>query len=149
MWCAPPRGWAHSILEVILKYLIIGIIPNFFCWFMYAEVDFLVKRQQDWEDSFQNLYYMLRKNTCNIFYGIYLCLGDPPLIVFWTDFCFLAMISEISSLFLRLIMFIYIQYFLAVRADQTIATGCCVKKSFSAIIYILLFIILWEWEKLG
>ncbi|THU74874.1 hypothetical protein C4D60_Mb04t38000 [Musa balbisiana] len=29
---------------------------------------FLLKRQQDWEDSFRDLYYMLRKNICNIFY---------------------------------------------------------------------------------
>lgn len=33
-----------------------------------GETDFLAKRQQDWEDSFRNLYYMLRKNICNIFY---------------------------------------------------------------------------------
>ncbi|WVZ91329.1 hypothetical protein U9M48_037517 [Paspalum notatum var. saurae] len=33
-----------------------------------GECDFLLKRHQDWEDSFQNLYYMLRKNTLNIFY---------------------------------------------------------------------------------
>lgn len=33
-----------------------------------VESDFLLKRHQDWEDSFQNLYYMLRKNMLNIFY---------------------------------------------------------------------------------
>uniref|UniRef100_A0A0E0FE63 Protein downstream neighbor of Son n=1 Tax=Oryza meridionalis TaxID=40149 RepID=A0A0E0FE63_9ORYZ len=33
-----------------------------------GESDFLLKRHQDWEDSFQNLYYMLRKNLLNIFY---------------------------------------------------------------------------------
>ncbi|RLN30802.1 protein downstream neighbor of Son [Panicum miliaceum] len=33
-----------------------------------GENDFLLKRHQDWEDSFQNLYYMLRKNMLNIFY---------------------------------------------------------------------------------
>ncbi|KAG2598266.1 hypothetical protein PVAP13_5KG332800 [Panicum virgatum] len=32
------------------------------------ESDFLLRRHQDWEDSFQNLYYMLRKNMLNIFY---------------------------------------------------------------------------------
>ncbi|KAM0943594.1 hypothetical protein DsansV1_C13g0123841 [Dioscorea sansibarensis] len=31
-------------------------------------IDFLSKRQQDWEDSFQSLYFMLRKGLCNIFY---------------------------------------------------------------------------------
>ncbi|KAG2630851.1 protein downstream neighbor of Son-like [Panicum virgatum] len=33
-----------------------------------GENDFLLKRHQDWEDSFQNLYYMLRKNMLNVFY---------------------------------------------------------------------------------
>ncbi|KAJ0966352.1 hypothetical protein J5N97_027490 [Dioscorea zingiberensis] len=33
-----------------------------------GEIDFLSKRLQDWEDSFQGLYYMLRKGACNIFY---------------------------------------------------------------------------------
>ncbi|VAH64790.1 unnamed protein product [Triticum turgidum subsp. durum] len=33
-----------------------------------GENEFLLKRYQDWEDSFQNLYYMLRKNQLNIFY---------------------------------------------------------------------------------
>lgn len=33
-----------------------------------GESDFLLKRHQDWEDSFQNLYYMLRKNILNMFY---------------------------------------------------------------------------------
>ncbi|KAG0483721.1 hypothetical protein HPP92_011805 [Vanilla planifolia] len=33
-----------------------------------GEADFLHRRQQDWEDSFRNLYYMLRKNICNLFY---------------------------------------------------------------------------------
>ena len=37
-----------------------------------VENDFLLKRHQDWEDSFQNLYYMLRKNMLNIFYGTFL-----------------------------------------------------------------------------
>ncbi|KAG8092845.1 hypothetical protein GUJ93_ZPchr0012g20122 [Zizania palustris] len=35
---------------------------------VHGESDFLLKRHQDWEDSFQNLYYMLRKNLLNIFY---------------------------------------------------------------------------------
>ncbi|XP_020972255.1 protein downstream neighbor of Son-like isoform X4 [Arachis ipaensis] len=33
-----------------------------------AELDFLRKRQVAWEESFQDLYYMLRNNTCVIFY---------------------------------------------------------------------------------
>lgn len=33
-----------------------------------VEMDFLRERQLAWEDSFRNLYYMLRKNFCNIFY---------------------------------------------------------------------------------
>ncbi|KAK1287438.1 hypothetical protein QJS10_CPB19g01246 [Acorus calamus] len=33
-----------------------------------GEMDFLLGRQRDWEDSFRDIYYMLRKNMCNIFY---------------------------------------------------------------------------------
>ncbi|WOK97574.1 hypothetical protein Cni_G06282 [Canna indica] len=33
-----------------------------------GEADFLLKRQEDWEDSFRDLYYMFRKNLCSIFY---------------------------------------------------------------------------------
>lgn len=33
-----------------------------------ADSEFLDRRQHDWETSFQNLYYMLRKSLCNIFY---------------------------------------------------------------------------------
>ncbi|CAN6467981.1 unnamed protein product [Victoria cruziana] len=33
-----------------------------------AEMEFLSKRQLDWEDSFRSLYYMLRRNMCSIFY---------------------------------------------------------------------------------
>ncbi|KAJ8513878.1 hypothetical protein OPV22_004312 [Ensete ventricosum] len=33
-----------------------------------GDSNFLLKRQQDWEDSFRDLYYMLRKNICNVFY---------------------------------------------------------------------------------
>uniref|UniRef100_A0A5B6YNA1 Protein downstream neighbor of Son n=1 Tax=Davidia involucrata TaxID=16924 RepID=A0A5B6YNA1_DAVIN len=34
-----------------------------------VQMDFLSKRQLAWEDSFRSLYYMLRKNVCNIFYA--------------------------------------------------------------------------------
>lgn len=43
---------------------------------LHVEIDFLSKRQQDWEDSFQSLYFMLRKGLCNIFYGIHLILQN-------------------------------------------------------------------------
>ncbi|GAB2263911.1 hypothetical protein Droror1_Dr00026045 [Drosera rotundifolia] len=33
-----------------------------------AGTDFLSKRHQDWEESFQNLYYKLRQSACDIFY---------------------------------------------------------------------------------
>lgn len=33
-----------------------------------GQIDFLSKRQLAWEDSFRSLYYMLRKNICNLFY---------------------------------------------------------------------------------
>ncbi|GAB2295778.1 hypothetical protein Dimus_029933 [Dionaea muscipula] len=44
-----------------------------------VESDFLVKRQLDWEDSFRNLYYMLRKNACDIFY-----VCTPQFVVMFT-----------------------------------------------------------------
>ncbi|XP_059668609.1 uncharacterized protein LOC132313713 [Cornus florida] len=33
-----------------------------------VQMDFLSKRHLAWEDSFRSLYYMLRKNACNMFY---------------------------------------------------------------------------------
>ncbi|XP_011652061.1 protein downstream neighbor of Son isoform X2 [Cucumis sativus] len=33
-----------------------------------TEAEFLSRRQQAWEDSFQSLYYMLRNNICRVFY---------------------------------------------------------------------------------
>ncbi|KAK3024428.1 hypothetical protein RJ639_044602 [Escallonia herrerae] len=33
-----------------------------------GQMDFLRKRQSAWDDAFRSLYYMLRKNVCNIFY---------------------------------------------------------------------------------
>lgn len=33
-----------------------------------VEAEFLSRRQQAWEDSFQSLYYMLRNNICRVFY---------------------------------------------------------------------------------
>ncbi|KAL4304979.1 hypothetical protein AHAS_Ahas16G0032400 [Arachis hypogaea] len=33
-----------------------------------GELDFLSKRQSAWEESFRDLYYMLRKNICGLFY---------------------------------------------------------------------------------
>lgn len=33
-----------------------------------GQVDFLTNRQKAWEDSFRSLYYLLRKNICNVFY---------------------------------------------------------------------------------
>ncbi|XP_038977709.1 protein downstream neighbor of Son-like isoform X4 [Phoenix dactylifera] len=55
-WAYPQSSLPPSIISAMASSAVKG------------EVDFLVKRQQDWEDSFQNLYYMLRKNMCNIFY---------------------------------------------------------------------------------
>lgn len=44
-----------------------------------AESDFLSKRQSAWEDSLRCLYYMLRKNVCNIFY-----VCTPQFVVMFT-----------------------------------------------------------------
>ncbi|XP_062203291.1 uncharacterized protein LOC133905501 isoform X2 [Phragmites australis] len=55
-WVYPQSLLPSSIISVMLSSTARG------------ESDFLLKRHQDWEDSFQNLYYMLRKNMLNIFY---------------------------------------------------------------------------------
>lgn len=55
-WVYPQSSLPASIISVMALSAVKG------------EKDFLAKRQQDWEDSFRNLYYMLRKNMCNIFY---------------------------------------------------------------------------------
>ncbi|TVU48961.1 hypothetical protein EJB05_00248 [Eragrostis curvula] len=55
-WVYPQSLLPASIISVMLSSSARG------------ENDFLLKRHQDWEDSFQNLYYMLRKNMLNMFY---------------------------------------------------------------------------------
>ncbi|XP_066359474.1 uncharacterized protein [Miscanthus floridulus] len=55
-WIYPQSQLPSSIISAMLSSTVRG------------ESDFLLKRHQDWEDSFQNLYYMLRKNMLNIFY---------------------------------------------------------------------------------
>ncbi|KAL6643880.1 hypothetical protein ACP70R_018646 [Stipagrostis hirtigluma subsp. patula] len=55
-WVYPQSMLPASIISVMLSSTARG------------ERDFILKRHQDWEDSFQNLYYMLRKNMLNIFY---------------------------------------------------------------------------------
>ena len=41
------------------------------------ELEFLRKRQVAWEESFRDLYYMLRKNICGLFYGNYTIPSFP------------------------------------------------------------------------
>jgi hypothetical protein len=52
------------------------LLPSSFLFLTFlllsVDIDFIRKRQLAWEDSFRSLYYMLRKNICNIFYGIFL-----------------------------------------------------------------------------
>ncbi|KAF8762977.1 hypothetical protein HU200_008824 [Digitaria exilis] len=55
-WVYPQSLLPSSIISALLSSTARG------------ENDYLLKRHQDWEDSFQNLYYMLRKNMVNIFY---------------------------------------------------------------------------------
>ncbi|XP_047050245.1 protein downstream neighbor of Son-like isoform X1 [Lolium rigidum] len=55
-WVYPQSVLPASIVSVMLSSTARG------------EKEFLDKRYQDWEDSFQNLYYMLRNNMLNIFY---------------------------------------------------------------------------------
>uniref|UniRef100_A0ACD5ZST8 Uncharacterized protein n=1 Tax=Avena sativa TaxID=4498 RepID=A0ACD5ZST8_AVESA len=55
-WVYPHSVLPASIVSVMLSSTARG------------EKEFLDRRFQDWEDSFQNLYYMLRNNMLNIFY---------------------------------------------------------------------------------
>eukprot|EP00257_Ricinus_communis_P018984 XP_015577833.1 protein downstream neighbor of Son [Ricinus communis] len=55
------HSWVYP--QCILPPSVISVLSS-----QAAEGDFLRKRQLGWEDSFRSLYYMLRKNICNIFY---------------------------------------------------------------------------------
>uniref|UniRef100_A0A0E0MPQ8 Uncharacterized protein n=1 Tax=Oryza punctata TaxID=4537 RepID=A0A0E0MPQ8_ORYPU len=63
-WCHKlSTSFGRSSIDPLPRVIIMGVkIQDA------QEGDFLLKRHQDWEDSFQNLYYMLRKNLLNIFY---------------------------------------------------------------------------------
>ncbi|KAJ9181255.1 hypothetical protein P3X46_009403 [Hevea brasiliensis] len=56
-WIYPQSTLPPSVISVLSSQAADGV-----------EIDFLRKRQMGWEDSFRSLYYMLRKDICNIFY---------------------------------------------------------------------------------
>lgn len=56
-----PHSWVYP--QSSLPPVIISTLSS-----VGGEADFLSKRQVAWEDSFRNLYYLLRKNICDIFY---------------------------------------------------------------------------------
>ncbi|XP_057999688.1 uncharacterized protein LOC110650472 isoform X1 [Hevea brasiliensis] len=56
-WIYPQSTLPPSVISVLSSQAAEGV-----------EIDFLRKRQMGWEDSFRSLYYMLRKDICNIFY---------------------------------------------------------------------------------
>lgn len=58
-------GWGY-----LKRNILISVCVNTH-WFSFdaVEAEFLSRRQQAWEDSFQSLYYMLRNNICRVFYG--------------------------------------------------------------------------------
>lgn len=56
-WVYPQSTLPTSLISVLTSSAAEGV-----------EMDFLRKRQFAWEDSFRNLYYMLRNNACNLFY---------------------------------------------------------------------------------
>uniref|UniRef100_A0A5B6YNX2 Protein downstream neighbor of Son n=1 Tax=Davidia involucrata TaxID=16924 RepID=A0A5B6YNX2_DAVIN len=56
-WVYPQSSLPPSVISALTLSAVDGV-----------ETDFLSKRRLAWEDSFRSLYYMLRKNVCNIFY---------------------------------------------------------------------------------
>ncbi|KAL8517620.1 hypothetical protein ACS0TY_015750 [Phlomoides rotata] len=54
-WVHPQSTLPHAAISALSS------VPE-------GQMDFLSKRQQAWQDSFRNLYYMLRKKLCKIFY---------------------------------------------------------------------------------
>ena len=78
------QPWAHQqLMEVVKQLSTYPISCLFFVFFLFPfslrsifsfytiELEFLRKRQVAWEESFRDLYYMLRKNICGLFYGNY------------------------------------------------------------------------------
>ncbi|XP_071910814.1 uncharacterized protein [Coffea arabica] len=55
-WVFPQSSLPPSVISALTSAAVGG------------RVDFLTNRQKAWEDSFRSLYYLLRKNICNIFY---------------------------------------------------------------------------------
>ncbi|XP_071908560.1 uncharacterized protein [Coffea arabica] len=55
-WVFPQSSLPPSVISALTSAAVGG------------QVDFLTNRQKAWEDSFRSLYYLLRKNICNIFY---------------------------------------------------------------------------------
>ncbi|KAI9153672.1 hypothetical protein LWI28_014816 [Acer negundo] len=56
-WVYPQSTLPPSLISVLTSSAADGV-----------EMDFLRKRQVAWEESFRSVYFMLRKNVCNIFY---------------------------------------------------------------------------------
>ncbi|KAI4348844.1 hypothetical protein L6164_009514 [Bauhinia variegata] len=56
------HSWMHP--QTVLPPTVISVLSSS----SEGEMEFLRKRQVDWEESFRNLYYMLRNNVCGIFY---------------------------------------------------------------------------------
>ncbi|KAL8152402.1 hypothetical protein V2J09_010162 [Rumex salicifolius] len=56
-----PHSWVYP--QSSLPPFLISTLSS-----MGGESDFLNKRQVAWEDAFRNLYYLLRKNACDLFY---------------------------------------------------------------------------------
>lgn len=89
-WVYPQSTLPSSLISVLTSSAAEGGMSNIFvqnrdeslppspqCYltavlFYVVEMEFLRKRQLAWEDSFRSLYYMLRNNACNLFYGNHL-----------------------------------------------------------------------------
>jgi hypothetical protein len=62
--------WLICSLFSVISFSFLNFSSCFIFPFYQIELEFLRKRQVAWEESFRDLYYMLRKNICGLFYGI-------------------------------------------------------------------------------
>ncbi|CAN1772574.1 Protein downstream neighbor of Son [Linum perenne] len=62
-WIYPQSTLPPAVISVLTSSAAERVI-----FFFFELIDFLRRRQFDWEESFRSLYYMFRRNICSLFY---------------------------------------------------------------------------------